>query len=143
MKKYTSISVLLFCAIIGTVFQACSTGGLEKSALAMPAIQYGTIKLIQESDGVTAADVRDFVGTVRAIVNEDSQVDVTALFTEVRKLVDFTQLDAADEVLVNALLCQAQDFVDGIDLLDEARLVAIGTILGWVEEAAKMVPADA
>lgn len=142
-KSGISLAVVLFAAIAGMVIQSCTTS-IDQSVLAKPAIQFGVIKLIQDSDGdITKTEVLDFVKTVRGLVNESGQVDVTALFDEVTAMLDVAELSAQEEVVVNALLEQAQQFVNEIDLLDEGKRVAIGTILEWVEEAALMVPDNA
>ena len=110
----------------------------ERDARLELATQYATLKVIAETD-VTAEQVLERVGAVRLIVETDAQVTVHNLAQQVRQSISWDRLDAADQLLLNAVLMDAElrlAEIVGDGLLDDQGKVAVGVLLDWISEAA-------
>jgi len=110
----------------------------ERDARLELATQYATLKVIAETD-VTAEQVLERVGAVRLIVETDAQVTVHNLAQQVRQSISWDRLDAADQLLLNAVLMDAElrlAEIVGDGLLDDQGKVAVGVLLDWIAEAA-------
>ena len=133
MKKL--IATLLMS---GTLLVGCGTlNSLSANDLL---VQYATIKLIEQSGNVTAADVTETVASVRSLVNEDGVVTLEHLKVEVLDQIDLSGLDASERLLVMALIDQIQRQVEleyGAQLNQET-IYRIGALLDLVERAAAM-----
>lgn len=104
-------------------------------------VQYATLKVI---DG--DLDKRDRVVEIaeRALdrLDDTPEATVHAVVGEVREQVPWSNLDAADKILIDALLTELESrlierYGDGV-LSEEARLGA-ATVAQWVISAARMV----
>jgi hypothetical protein len=110
----------------------------ERDARLELATQYATLKVIAETD-VTAEQVLERVGAVRLIVETDAQVTVHNLAQQVRQSISWDELDAADQLLLDAVLMEAElrlAEIVGDGLLDDQGKVAVGVLLDWIAEAA-------
>lgn len=123
---FLALSVIAGCALL-----------TKQDARLELATQYATLKVIAETD-VTAEQVRERVGAIRRIVETDSQVTVHNLAQQVRQSIGWDSLDVADQLLLNAVLVEAERKlaeIVGDGLLDEQGKVAVGVLLDWIEEA--------
>jgi hypothetical protein len=126
-----------FVFLIFLVMAGCATLTNQDARLEL-ATQYATLKVIAETD-VTAEQVRERVEAIRLIVEADTQVAVHNLAQQVRQSISWDELDAADQLLLDAVLMEAElrlVEVVGDGLLDDQGKVAVGTLLDWIDEAA-------
>lgn len=97
------------------------------------AVQYGTLKLIEQSGNVTAQGVLDATSKVRETIQADASVDLTELIAGI----DTSGLSPSDQLLVSALSEQIRYAV--IDLPDiESRAERLLTVLDIVDAAARI-----
>jgi hypothetical protein len=134
MRRITFV-FLVFLVAVG-----CATLAEQDARLEL-ATKYATLKVIEETD-VTAEQVRERVEAIRLIVEADTQVAVHNLAQQVRQSINWDKLDAADQLLLDAVLMEAElrlVEVVGDGLLDDQGKVAVGVLLDWIEEAAAIV----
>lgn len=136
MKK-----LALAVALAGTLTLAgcASTGGNE--AAGRLAIQYATLKVIEQSDTVDAADVVAHVDRLRAHLDGEDEVALVDLRQELLSRIDMEGLDAADRLLVMTLLDQVEMALaldEESGLLDDEAKARIVEVLDWVVTAARM-----
>lgn len=110
----------------------------EHESEARIATTYATLKVIDE-DAERASRVVEIATEVRAIAGGDPEATVGLLIGEVRGLIKWENLDAADTLLVDTLLIELEARLinrlgDGV-LPDDARLT-VQTIADWVIRAA-------
>lgn len=74
------------------------------------AVQYATIKLIEESE-VKASSIMETTDRVREIVEEDGDLSMLSLASGFRESVDLSSLSASDRLLVNAVISRIQDTI--------------------------------
>lgn len=138
----TPIAGLLMLALSAcSAVQSVSDGLAENEAATKIAVQYATAKVITSADDIAADDVSQHVERVRVLVAEDSVLDIGRLALEARREIDWTRLDAADQLLLEALLAQVQDSLEEAvapELIDDERRVRILTLLDWMAQAAAL-----
>jgi hypothetical protein len=130
--RWINFVFLVFLVAVG-----CATLAEQDARLEL-ATKYATLKVIDETD-VTAEQVRERVGAVRLIVEADTQVAVHNLAQQVRQFISWDELDAADQLLLDAVLMEAElrlAEIVGDGLLDDQGKVAVGVLLDWIAEAA-------
>jgi hypothetical protein len=90
---------------------------------------------------MTPEQVQERVEAIRLIVEADAQVTVHHLAQQVRQSISWDHLDAADQLLLNAVLMEAElrlAEIVGDGLLDDQGKIAVGVLLDWIEDAAVM-----
>lgn len=103
--------------------------------------QYSVLKTIENSSSITAAGVLATVERARAVVADDGPVTVGLLSVQVRALISWEQLDAADRMLLDAVLIEAEAELErriGSGVLQAEDKVAVLTLLDWIATAARM-----
>lgn len=131
---------ITFVFLVFLVAAGCATLAEQDARLEL-ATKYATLKVIDETD-VTAEQVRERVEAIRLIVEADTQVAVSHLAQQVRQSINWDEMDAADQLLLDAVLMEAElrlVEVVGDGLLDDQGKVAVGTLLDWIDEAAAIV----
>lgn len=117
---------------------ACSTLQSNDTTTKL-AVQYGTMKIIEQSDAVTADGVLRAVSKAREAANEE--VRIIDVRERVLAAIDIQDFSPADQLLITTLVDQVQaelamSVTNG--LLSEDDMVRLETLLGWVEDAAIM-----
>lgn len=74
-------------------------------------VQYATIKLIEQSDEVSAQNVLDTTNKVRGIVEENEELTMSSLASGFRQRVDISSLQPSDQLLVSAIISRIQSTV--------------------------------
>lgn len=134
---------LLVC--VSVVMSGCAgvTRAVEESpTTARLAVQYATMKVIEQSSHITAADVLDHVERVRSIVTNDKPITLAALTNEVREGIRWDRLSPADAMLLDALLMEAEAQLwarIGEGLLSAEAKATISTLLDWIANSARRV----
>lgn len=126
----TCISAAAIAATIA--LSGCATLEQSPQTAKLP-VQYATMKVI-ESDDVTRADVMSQVERAREVLSATQEVSITDLTGGI----DLSGLDAADRLLVSALLSQIEYAANEVDVIGDERRVRIETLLDWIEDAAAM-----
>lgn len=130
IAKYAAVLVLLF--LVG-----CSMLD-QHQAGAKLAVQFATLKYVDDD-----ADKRERVQAVVANARELAATATTldALDQAVRESIDWSKLDDADKLLATALLDLVRDELRSrfdSELLDPEQVVAVNTVLDWIDEAARL-----
>jgi hypothetical protein len=105
------------------------------------ATQYATLKVIAETE-VTAEQVQERVQAVRRIIETDAQVTVRNMAQQVRQSIGWDSLDVADQLLLDAVLMEAESKlaeIVGDGVLDDQGKVAVGVLLDWIVDATAIV----
>ena len=143
-----------------TIMTAAVTVFLCLSLAGCAALQYGannpatarlvtdqiTVRFIVEADypEERAAAVRDVVGTLRGEVNTNAQATLASIEQRVRDEVDWDELAIADRQILEFALLKARQSLSeliGDGLLDPDERATIGTLLDWIDAAARRVEA--
>lgn len=98
------------------------------------AVQYATLKVIENSAGVDPADIIDAVEMVRSVVETDITIDV-------RKIVESLNLESlppSDQLLIGALIGGIEIELYQAPLTEDERVARLLTILDWIETAARL-----
>ena len=135
MKQISFLMVLMVAIVFGCGLLA------EQDARLELATKYATLKVISETD-VTAEQVQERAETIRRIVETDAQVTVRNMAQQVRQSIGWDSLDVADQLLLNAVLMDAESKLaeivsDGV--LDDQGKVAVGVLLDWIVDATAIV----
>lgn len=112
-------------------------------------VQYATLKYIgragdEAAQAARALRVQSVVDEVREVAHGDDVYISTLVNYVTAKLPN--DLDAADRLLATALIgavAQELEARVGDGVLDPEKLIAVDTLLGWVIDAAKLIPAPA
>jgi hypothetical protein len=137
MRAHASISriplalVLLVFAIV--TLAGCQSPGGQSQLTEQLAIQYATLK-ITEGKPDRAARIHAIASDAKTFLSGEA-VTLSALNAAVRDKIDFSKLDAADTLLVNALLGEVQRQLAaklGEGLLNPDALVHVNRVLDWI-----------
>lgn len=131
---------LLAVGLMAMSIAACSTlgnGKIDAPDATKLAVQYGTLKVIEDSDSIDGPAVLERVSKLRAYIEADSVVDLVRLRAEAENLVDWDSLDASDRLLVLALFDQIETTAERADTPTELD-ANLQQILDWVEQAARV-----
>ena len=110
-------------------------------------VQYATLKLIEQSDEVTAEDVITTTGKVRDIVNGtgegDAKLSLQSLNDSFRDKVDISSLAPSDQLLVNALITRVESTIasrvsDTSGFITSQQTTTILRLLDDIDEAASL-----
>lgn len=110
----------------------------EEDPAAKTAIQFAVLKYIDE-DTARADRVLEVVGEAERYVSSDAVTTLQALRERVVAEIDWTELDAAEQLLVRNLIDAVQAKLEeeiGEDALSAENEVAVKTVLSWIREAA-------
>jgi len=133
MKKH--LPVLLAACLVFTL-QACKS--IDDSSAAMIAVEFATLKVIEESESITAEGVLRYVEFARGLINADTTINSARLAEEILQALQRENLSNADRFLVIALVQQIEINMASSGLLDEERRYRLHQILDWVEIGAWM-----
>lgn len=128
--KYAAVLVLVFlvgCSILD-----------QHQASAKLAIQYATLKYVDD-DQDKRDRVLDVVANARELAATASTLD--ALHEAIHQSISWDRLDDADKLLASNLLDMIRDELKArfdSDVLNPDQVVAVNTVLDWVEEAAQL-----
>lgn len=139
MKRLLRASPALMLAAIFSLVSACATIGDQDSTVRLAAM-YATIKVIN-GDTRKAERVEEIASQVQAYASDEKFLTIDLLVDQVRELVNWDKLDAADTLLVDALLMELRSRLEerlGTNVLPEDLRLAVNTVAGWVISAARM-----
>ena len=137
MMKQLMTAALAVSLLAGCSFLA------QHSATAKIATQYATIKVIDGDPG-KAARVASIATEVRRYASGEPHLTVDRLIQAVRDRIDWASLDAADTLLVTALLDHLRAELTarlGPDILPGDLRLAVDKVASWVAAAARLTPA--
>lgn len=111
---------------------------VENSALPQAAIQYGTVKFI-DNDTDKAAEVQKIAGNLKADFAESADATVENLYARAMQEIPWAKMAPEDEILLRALLVDLKEYLKqkvGDGVLDPDQRLKIEAVLGWIEQAA-------
>lgn len=143
MKKTLQLDLVLGALlIVALLFAVNACAVLEKvessPVAAQLTVQYATLKYIDGSDA-KAVRVLNVVDAIRPSIDDDS-VTLAILDERLRSYINWERLDAADRLLLTALLDQVKAELTeriGEGLVDAQDKVRLHRVLDWVETAAR------
>jgi hypothetical protein len=137
-------SVLMFVSLAG-----CASTSPSNSITARVAIQYATLRLIEDSDGITADGVINHVQIVRGMLAENSVMPVSDIAARILQSTDIARLDPPDRLLVETLVLQVQAVAESAESgatgnsasmpVDANTRTSLMMVLAWIEQAARSV----
>lgn len=129
----------LFLTLIGLAFlSGCSVLNTVAEEDNRLLVQYATLKVIETDDNVTGPGVVSLIERAKQYASGES-VTVSALVDAGRARLADSGLSAADKLLVNSILAEAQRRLEarlGGGVLNEEAQFKLITVLGWVQDAA-------
>lgn len=145
------VAALVCCLSVSCTFlhTGCATtsasADADRSLLVHAGISYAVAKVVK-GDADRAARIIAISGAVRQVAG-DAQVESVALLDAyIRAKIDWSKLDAADQVLVNLLLERIKARLEsklGAGPLTGAKLLVVAEVAGWIEDAARSAAAAA
>lgn len=139
---FSTAFTILFCAAMFYFTGCASTGNTDQMKLIeRAAVSYAVIKVIDKHPE-KAAKVLAISHAVRQVAGTDGFNTVDLLMAFVRSKADFSKLDPADQMLAGVLLDAVQAELKsrvGGGVLTSDKLLIVGEVAGWIEDAAKMV----
>lgn len=111
----------------------------ERESTARLSVQVATIKVIEQSADISGADVIHHAEAAREVLKGD--VTLAHLVESVRGRIGWERLDAADRLLLDAVLLEAEARLQariGDGLIAEDARVTVVTLLDWIVQAARM-----
>lgn len=131
-----AITILTFALMLG----ACSSIKLDTAPsdhLYVPVV-YGTMKVIEERDEITADGVLRYVAYARTIIEQDLTVSAQQLAADLITQLLTEDLSPADKFLVQSLIERISIEVDERNARTPDDVVALAVILDWVETGARL-----
>jgi len=135
------VRILLVLALTATL-TACALID-SRPLTASTAVQLGTIRLITAAED--PQERAESIVTITELVSEQVDAGSTATVAGVadltRELIDYDQLGAYEQILINALITSVQERLIteiGSGRIDEQDVVRIQQILQWANQAAMM-----
>ncbi len=136
-------AVRMFAVFVMMIaLSACSSVGKfveESPAAAQLTFQYATAKIVDAQQD-RAEKVLSAVSDARQYVSGDASVTVEFLYDQAVDRINWDRLDAADQILVKAILQNASERLQreiGAGILDESQELRLLTVLDWIEDAAR------
>lgn len=124
--------------LIAVVFLVgCAT--MDNNMRSQLAVGYATDKIIKERPE-RAMRVIEQVQKARTLITNPDPVSIASLDTAVKESIDWSKLDAADRVLVSALLIEARERLEyeiGEGMLDADQRVKVMAVLDWIDQSAR------
>jgi hypothetical protein len=130
-------SLSVSCTFLSTGCATTASG--DRSLLVHVGVSYAVAKVVK-GDPERAARIVAIAGTVRQLAGSQEVESVAMLDAFIRSKIDWTKLDAADQVLVNVLLLEVRSVLEkkiGADPITGAKLLVVAEVAGWIEDAAK------
>ena len=123
MTRLLAVLALAF-SLVG-----CATFNGDSPDTARIATQYAVLKLIEQSDDITAADVVERVDRAQALLDSEQIVSLETLVERV----DVSGLEPSDRLLVMTLFGRIEEA--SIDTPESDRAVRLREITEWIRQA--------
>lgn len=147
MKRLLQLLALCSFAVALPIAQTgCTTAGTsaispdQTKLLAKVAVQYAVLK-VAEKHPDKAAKILEISHAVRAVAGSDGFNTVDLLMDFVRVKANIASLSPADQLLAGTLLDAIQAELKakiGNGTLTTDKLLIVGEVAGWIEDAAKL-----
>jgi len=128
---------ILLALLIVFVFAGCQT--LSNVSSNDLVVQYATMKVIEESDEITSADVRETVEKARSVLEADVTVAIDDFKAQVAEQIGWSELAPSDKLLITAIVDEVQVSLEKqyeVDVLSDEVVIEIERFLDLVEQAA-------
>lgn len=131
-------NILLGFVLFMAMFVAgCQT--LQNASSNELLVTYATMKVIEESDEITSADVRETVEKARSVLEADVTVSIDDFKAEVAEQIGWSELAPSDKLLIAAIVDEVQVSLEKqyeVDVLSDEVVIRIEQFLDMVEQAA-------
>ena len=125
------LSTLVFvCSALSIV--GCSLN-LDSNVAAKIAVQYATIKVVNDSEKISSSDVLIATDKVRSLVNGNDYVTSNKLLDDVIALIGIENLSPQDQFLVATLLNQIE--MNLSESVPSDFKLTVNTLLDWIEQS--------
>lgn len=125
-------------AIVAAVAMLAACGSLtEQDRMRLPT-QYATMKVIEQSDDITAEGVLRYTELARMIVARDVQINAQSLVQEILEALDAEKLSPSDRFLVVSLVQQIEIEAQSLNLIQPDTRLSLLEVIDWIEQAARM-----
>lgn len=139
MRKLTLILLMALMLAGCSTLGAVSDHLADNHAATKVAVQYATLKTIEDSEDITGPAVVAHVERVRGLVKGNAELALTRLVEEVRGPIDWQALSMSDRLLLDSLIAQIEHALADLperQALNATQRVRVLTLLGWVEQVA-------
>lgn len=133
-----SLNAVVLVLMVALLLLMVSCAGLTEADRARLPIQYGTMKVIGQSDAVTADGVIRYTTLARELIDRDVSINTTALASEIVQALGAERLSPTDLFLVTALVQQIEVEMQSLNLIQPDVRLSLLEVLGWIEQAARM-----
>lgn len=145
--NHRNLKSLLVAALVCCLSASCSF--LTVGCTTLPEgdkaliVHYAIAKAVGEvvkKDPARAERIVAIAGAVRQLAGNEQVSSVAMLDAFIRSKIDWSKLDAADQVMVNLLLERIKQRLEakiGADPITGAKLLVVAEIAGWIEDAAR------
>lgn len=133
---------LLIALVLSVFLTGCTTlQSVSENSSARLTVQYATLKYVDE-DTEKAERIASVVTTVKENLNETAEYTISEAVVQIRERIDFGRLDAADQLLLDALLNELEaELVKrfGSGVVDKETKESLSTVADWILDALKFV----
>lgn len=127
----------VFLLLAATLVVAGCNSLTEQDRMRLPT-QYATMKVIEQSDDITAEGVLRYTELARMIVASDVEINAQALVQEILEALDAEKLSPSDRFLVVSLVQQIEIEAQSLNLIQPDTRLSLLEVIGWIEQAARM-----
>lgn len=129
----------LFLACLMLMMTGCAAIDVGESGYRVP-VQFATMKVIEDSQTITARSVLEHTNRVRGIITTEDQINITTLVDNTIDLIGLENLDASDRLLLTILFNNIEQAVADVrpDIPLEQQRLRLLTLLDWIDDAARL-----
>lgn len=129
----------LFLACLMLMMTGCAAIDVAGSRYRVP-VQFATMKVIEDSQTITARSVLAHTNRVRGIITTEDQINITTLVDNTIDLIGLENLDASDRLLLTILFNNIEQAVADVrpDIPLEQQRLRLLTLLDWIDDAARL-----
>lgn len=127
----------VFLLLAATLVVAGCNSLTEQDRMRLPT-QYATMKVIEQSDDITAEGVLRYTELARTIVARDVQINAQDLVQEILEALDAEKLSPSDRFLVVSLVQQIEIEAQSLNLIQPDTRLSLLEVIDWIEQAARM-----
>jgi hypothetical protein len=125
-------------AAVALSLSGCTTGSALRPVAAQLAVQYATLKVI-ENNPDHAGRIAEISASVRAAASGQAAATVAVIDSLIRAQIRWEKLSPADVNLVNILLLAVRAELEarvGSGVIDSQAMLTVAQVAGWIEQAA-------
>jgi len=123
----------IFIALTLSLALAGCTALQERNVSAKLAVQYTTLKVVEE-DKLSKEGIKDTIKYARGVINEDGRVDLDQLTSSVLSYIDIASMPSSRQLLILSLLEEIEVQIRSRSI--EGKYVqSVNVLLDWIEQS--------